>query len=301
MLNASNAVLRFCIETAARHFEDAEIFYGHGTDNAWDEAVYLVFSALGISYLEDDSIMSRQVTAAELAMLENLVARRITERMPVAYLVGEAWFAGLPFTVDKRVLIPRSPIAELIADQFCSVLPAAPTRILDLCTGSGCIGIACALAFPDAQVDLADISADALSVARENVKRHGVEGRVTVIQSDLFGNVQPGYDLIVTNPPYVSREEIADLPDEYGHEPELGLLSADDGLAIPLTILRQAADYLAPEGVLILEVGYSRDALAARLPETPFLWLEFENGGGGVCMLTAEQLRAYRGWSCAHS
>lgn len=293
-LNELNTLLREYIESAASQFEDAQIFYGHGTDNAWDEAVYLVFSGLGLSYQEDDSIMSHVLTDPELTLLDELVARRINERVPVAYLVGEAWFAGLPFTVDSRVLIPRSPIAELIADNFRSVLPEPPNRILDLCTGSGCIGIACAVAFPNAQVDLADISADALSVARENAKRHRVDGRVNVIQSDLMRELQPGYDLIVTNPPYVSRDEIADLPDEYQHEPELGLLSADEGLEIPLTILRYAADYLAPEGVLILEVGYSRAALVARLPQMPFLWLEFENGGDGVCMLTAEQLSVYR-------
>lgn len=285
-------VLSDCIETVSVQFERADLFYGHGTDNAWDEAVYLVFSALGISFEEDGSIMSRLVSGEEQAQIAVLVARRINERLPVAYLVGEAWFCGVPFKVDSRVLIPRSPIAELIVEQFASLLPVEPHRILDLCTGSGCIGIACALALPDAQVDLADISEDALSLARENAKRHGVERRVMVLQSDLFANVQPGYDLIVSNPPYVSREEVDDLPAEYRHEPELGLVSAEDGLAIPMQILRQAAAFLNEGGVLIMEVGYSWMALAERMPHVPFLWLEFANGGEGVCMLTRAQLEA---------
>src|SRR5690606_23590675 len=219
--------------------------------------------------------------------------RRIEERVPVAYLVGEAWFCGLPFKVDERVLIPRSPIAELINNRFEPLLNREPLRILDLCTGSGCIGIACALAFPDAQVDLADISTDALQLAQENVQRHGLEQQVRVIESDLFTAVQGPYDLIVTNPPCVSRQEVDELPAEYHHEPELGLLSLDDGLDIPLRILREAAAHLHEDGVLVLEVGYSREALTARLPGVPLLWLEFEHGGDGVCALTAQQLRQY--------
>ena len=279
------------IEEASLQFERADLFYGHGTDNPWDEAVYLVFSALGISFQEDGSVMSRIVTPEQQRVIAGLVDRRINERIPVAYLVGEAWFAGLPFKVDARVLIPRSPIAELIADRFEALLPEEPRRILDLCTGSGCIGIACALAFPEAGVDLADISEDALSLACENVSRHRVEGRVNVLQSDLFAQMQPGYDLIVTNPPYVSREEVDELPSEYRHEPELGLVSEDDGLDIPVQILRQAATFLNDGGVLIMEVGYSWTALADRLPHVPFLWLEFANGGEGVCMLTKAQLQ----------
>lgn len=284
-------MLRDSIEEASLQFERADLFYGHGTDNPWDEAVYLVFSALGISFQEDDSVMSRIVTPEQQRSIAALVDRRINERIPVAYLVGEAWFAGLPFKVDARVLIPRSPIAELIADRFEALLPEEPRRILDLCTGSGCIGIACALAFPEAGVDLADISEDALSLARENVRRHRLEGRVNVLHSDLFSQLQPGYDLIVTNPPYVSREEVDELPSEYRHEPELGLVSEDDGLDIPAQILRHAATFLNDGGVLIMEVGYSWTALADRLPHVPFLWLEFANGGEGVFMLTKAQLQ----------
>lgn len=284
-------VLADCLDELSQQFEAADLFYGHGTDNSWDEAVYLVFSALGLAFDEDDGIMSRPVTRGELERIQALAKRRTDERLPVAYLVGEAWFAGLPFKVDSRVLIPRSPLAELIVEQFAGLVPAEPQKILDLCTGSGCIGIACAVAFPDARVDLADISEDALTLARENVLWHEVGERVRVIQADLFDGLGNAYDLIVTNPPYVSQEEVDDLPEEYRHEPELGLVSNDDGLEIPLRILREAPQHLSENGVLIMEVGYSWQALAARLPKVPFLWLEFANGGEGVCMLTARQLR----------
>ncbi len=283
-------ILRDCIEEVSLNFEQADLFYGHGTDNPWDEAVYLVFSVLGVSFFEDDSVMSRAVTADEAALIFSLVRRRIHEHIPVAYLVGEAWFGGLPFKVDNRVLIPRSPVAELIAGRFVALLSDEPRRILDLCTGSGCIGIACALAFPAARVDLADISEDALSLARENIRRHEVQGQVGVIASDLFAQLQPGYDLIITNPPYVSREEVDELPPEYKHEPELGLVSDDNGLDIPVRILRQAAGFLNEGGVLVLEVGYSWPALVNRFPAVPFLWLDFANGGEGVCALTKQQL-----------
>ena len=281
------------LDALAQRFDQADLFFGHGTGDPWDEAVYLTFAALGISFDEDDSVMERWLQSQEVAHVEALARRRIEERIPVAYLVGEAWFCGLPFKVDERVLIPRSPIAELINNRFEPLLAAEPQRILDLCTGSGCIGIACALAFEDARVDLSDISRDALQLARENVLRHGLQERVRVLESDLLRSVQGPYDLIVSNPPYVSRQEIDELPAEYHHEPELGLLSQDDGLDIPLRILREAAAHLSEDGLLVLEVGYSRAALTDRLPGVPLLWLEFEQGGEGVCALTAQQLRQY--------
>lgn len=279
------------LDTLATRFDEADLFYGHGTDNAWDEAVYLVFCALQIPFAADEQIMSRAITPQEQQKVEALALRRLEERLPVAYLVGEAWFAGLPFTVNEQVLIPRSPIAELIQQEFATLLPRTPEHILDLCTGSGCIGIATALTFEDSRVDLADISPQALEVARANVQRHGLESRVRVVESDLFAALQGPYDLILSNPPYVSQQEVDELPPEYRHEPALGLLSEDDGLAIPLRILREAAELLAPEGVLIMEVGYSREALSARLPGVPLLWLEFAHGGDGVLLLTREQLR----------
>jgi len=278
---------------AAEQFDGAGLFYGHGTDNAWDEAVYLIFSVLGLPFDREDIDPEQELSAAQQQQIELLVARRIEQRIPVAYLVGEAWFAGLPFNVDERVLVPRSPIAELIQNGFQPMLDASPRRALDLCTGSGCIGIATALTFPDCQVDLADISQDALAVAASNIRRHGVEDRVRVIQSDLFqGMTDKGvrYDLIVSNPPYVSAEEVAELPAEYHQEPALGLLSDDDGLAIPLQILRQAPDFLSEQGVLILELGYSWSVLAERYPQLPVTWLEFDNGGEGVLAIDRASL-----------
>jgi len=282
------------LDDLALRFEEADLFYGHGTDNAWDEAVYLVFCTLQIPFDSEDDIMSRLLNFAELTRIEALAQRRIAERVPVAYLVGEAWFAGLSFSVSDQVLIPRSPIGELIQQRFATLLPRDPDRILDLCTGSGCIGIASALVFPNASVDLADISESALGLAQQNLERHGVQSRVQIVHSDLFSSLTHPYDLIVTNPPYVSQEEVDELPSEYRHEPELGLVSADQGLEIPLRILREAADWLTPDGVLLLEVGYSHQALSTRLPHVPFMWLEFANGGEGICRLTRQQLQDYR-------
>ncbi len=286
-------ITEFIRETAAR-FETAELFYGHGTDNADDEAVYLIYGSLGLDYAAGQETINRELTNRELALLEERVERRIEERIPVAYLVNEAWFCGLPFFSDPRALIPRSPIAELIANGFQPLLEQAPDSILDMCTGSGCIGIACAVAFPNAQVDLVDISEDCLALARENIGRHGASERVSAVQSDLFENLQRKYDLIVANPPYVSGEEIAELPAEYLHEPRLGLESAEQGLQIPLRILQQAADYLDDDGLLIMEVGYSWEQLQSRLADVPLLWLEFESGGDGVMAITASELVKFR-------
>ena len=282
------------LDDLASRFDQAELFFGHGTDNAWDEAVYLVFCALQIPFDSDDGIMSRELTPSELKRLEILAQRRIDEHIPVAYLVGEAWFAGLPFAVNEQVLIPRSPIAELIQQHFATLLPREPERILDLCTGSGCIGIAAALEFPGALVALADISEEALVLARRNVERYGLQERVQVVHSDLFAGLAATYDLIVSNPPYVSQDEVDELPPEYRHEPALGLVSADEGLEIPLRILREASDWLTEDGVLILEVGYSRAVLSERLAQVPLQWLEFANGGEGICRMTRKQLLHYR-------
>jgi len=289
--NSKAETVAQCVSRVSEQLEAADLFYGHGTDNPWDEAVYLVFTVLGIPFDAEQAQMSQALSTAQSATLDALLSRRIEQRVPVAYLVQEAWFAGLPFKVDERVLIPRSPLAELIAQRFETLLPAVPQRILDLCTGSGCIGIATALAFEQARVDLADISSHALSLARDNIVRHGVEARVRAIESDLFAGLEGPYSLILCNPPYVSQSEIDDLPPEYAHEPVLGLYSDEEGLAIPLQILRQAADYLSEDGVLIMEVGYSHEALSARLPAMPFLWLGFDNGGEGIFVLTAQQLR----------
>lgn len=278
--------LQDCVGEITRQFEQEELFYGHGTDNPADEAFYLVFAALGLDFGNAERLMvGRELGQEELQKVHELARRRVQERVPVAYLVKEAWFAGLAFHVNPHVLIPRSPIAELIADGFAPLLENEPRHILDLCTGSGCIGIACALHWPTAQVVLSDISTDALAVARENVRRHGLEDRVRVVESDLFASLDSGFDLIVSNPPYVADEEMRDLPPEYQHEPALGLLSADEGLDIPLRILSEAPAHLNEAGVLVLELGHSWQALNRRLPRMPFVWLEFEEGGEGVLAL----------------
>jgi ribosomal protein L3 glutamine methyltransferase len=284
-----------CVEQLSVRFEQADLYYGHGTDNAWDEAVYLVFTVLDIAFQQEDAedikaLETRLVSDADLQQIQLLAQQRIQKRVPVAYLVKQAWFAGLPFYVDERVLVPRSPIAELILHQFEPLLAATPMRVLDLCTGSGCIGIATALVFPEATVDLADICADALAVAQINIRQHGVQDRVNTIHADLFNGVQGKYDLIVSNPPYVSAEEVAGLPAEYQHEPALGLLSDDEGLAIPLQILREAPTFLSEHGMLVLELGYSWELLARRYPELPVLWLDFDSGGEGVFAISRDAL-----------
>lgn len=282
------------IDALTEKFEKTDLYFGHGTDNAFDDAVYLSYGGLDLNFEDAEQIAGQVLSAADIAVLDELASRRIQQRIPVAYLVGTAWFGGYQFHCDSRALIPRSPIAELITTQYQPLLQNEPATVLDLCCGGGCIGIATALALPNAQVELVDISADAISLARDNIVRHGAEGRITAIESDLFSALTRRYDLIVCNPPYVSAQEIAELPTEYTHEPVLGLLSADDGLALPLKILRQAADFLTSRGTLIMEVGYSWNALAERLSDVPLMWLEFEHGGEGVFSLTASELEQYR-------
>ncbi len=282
------------IEHTAARFNAADLCYGHGTDNPLDEAVYLICASLELDFADAVAMQRRELSAPERERLEALVDARIEERVPVAYLTGQAWFARHRFHSDRRALIPRSPIAELIGNRFEPLLAHPPRRVLDLCAGGGCIGIATALEFPEADVTLADISPDSLALARRNIALHGLESRVQAIQSDVFTALAAGYDLILCNPPYVGAEEVADLPPEFGHEPQLGLLSGDEGLQLPLQILREAADYLTETGLLIMEVGYSHELLSTRLPLVPFLWLEFEQGGEGVFALTTSQLRQYR-------
>lgn len=285
--------LRDLVRHGASMFNEAELFFGHGTDNALDEALQLVLHALYLDHSLPQSYLQAHLTSDEKARVLALFRRRITERVPAAYLTGKAWFAGLEFDVSQDVLVPRSPIAELIEEQFSPWLEAVEENvILDLCTGSGCIAIACAYAFPLAQVDAVDISEAALRVARSNVEKHHLHERVAVIASDLFDQLPPRqYDLIVSNPPYVSKDEYCELPPEYRHEPEVGLEAGSDGMDIVARILQDAAPFLAPGGIIIVEVGASADLLMARFPDIPFLWLEFEKGGDGVFLLTAEQLQ----------
>ncbi|WP_409158889.1 50S ribosomal protein L3 N(5)-glutamine methyltransferase [Pectobacterium sp. B2J-2] len=276
---------------AVSRFNAANVYYGHGTDNPWDEAIQLVLPSLYLPLdIPEDMYTSRLITSERQRIVERVI-RRVNERIPVAYLTNKAWFCGLEFYVDERVLVPRSPIGELINNYFDEQLPAAPHHILDLCTGSGCIAIACAQAFPEAEVDAVDISNDALAVTEQNIQQHGLEYRVTPIRSDLFRDLPAiRYDLIVTNPPYVDEEDMSDLPQEFRFEPELGLAAGNDGLDLVRRILACAPDYLSDNGVLICEVGNSMVHLIDQYPEIPFTWLEFDNGGDGVFMLTRTQL-----------
>lgn len=287
--------LRDYIRWAVSQFHAEQLFHGHGTDNAWDEARQLVLGALHLPWEIADSYLDCRLEDDEREHLHNLLRRRIEERVPTAYLLGQTWFCGLPFIVDERVLIPRSPIGELIERQFEPWLANKPARILDMCTGSGCIGIACAYEFLDAEVVLADISFDALEVANRNIEHHGLDDRVYTVQSDGFDEL-PGqrFDLIVSNPPYVDAEDFADMPEEYHHEPALGLACGNDGLDLVRRMLAEAADHLTDCGSLIVEVGNSQEHVKALYPEVDFTWLEFVEGGHGVFLLAASQCREHQ-------
>jgi ribosomal protein L3 glutamine methyltransferase len=284
------------IRYGAEEFERAGLAFGHGTSTAIDDAAALVFHALGLDHADAADVYSRLPDSRQRAAALALFAERISRRVPAAYLMGRMWFAGLEFEVDPRVIVPRSPFAELIHAQFRPwVDPARVRRILDLGTGSGCIAIACAKLLPGTRVDAVDVSAEALEVARRNVARHGVADRVRLLEGDLYAPVAgQHYDMIVSNPPYVSEEEMAALPLEYGHEPSLALRAGADGLEVARRILAGAVAHLEPEGTLFVEVGDSDARLAAAFPRLPFVWLEFEQGGGGVFRITRRELESHR-------
>jgi ribosomal protein L3 glutamine methyltransferase len=270
----------------------ASVFFGHGTNNAWDEAAALVLHALQLPHSGARAVYARRVGRRGIERVYRLLTRRIKERIPAVYLTGETWFAGLPFHVDRRVLIPRSPLAELIARRFAPWIdPRRVRRILDVGTGSGCIAIACAKALPRARVDAADISPEALEVAAVNVRRHRLGRRVRLVRSDHFSALaRERYDIIVANPPYVGRREMSGLPPEYRHEPPIALAGGRDGLDSVRVILRESRAHLLPKGLLIVEVGNTEAAVRRAFRRLPFIWLEFERGGGGVFLLTAEQV-----------
>ena len=285
--------LRDLMRFAVSRFNEANLFFGHGTDNAWDEAAYLLLHTLHLPLDRLDPFMEARLTATERAAVLDTIRRRINERVPASYLTHEAWLGERRFYVDQRVIVPRSHIAELLEDQLSPWIedPWAVRRALDLCTGSGCLAILAAIAFPEAQVDAIDLSPDALQVARRNVTDYGLESRVHLIESDAFTAIDSQrYDLIISNPPYVNAESMAELPDEYRREPELALASGEDGLDFTRIILSKAADHLNPGGVLVVEIGHNRDALEDAFPETPFVWLDTAAGDDFVFLLRREDL-----------
>jgi ribosomal protein L3 glutamine methyltransferase len=280
--------LRFSVSYAIK----ANLHYGHGTDNAWDDIHSLILRSLSLPYDLDPFWLQSRLTSDEKKHLCRQLEKRINQRIPVPYLIQEAYFCDLLFYVDERVLIPRSPIAELIKNQFSPWIDADKVhRILDLCTGSGCIAIACCYAFPEAQVDAVDISKEALEVAVINQKQLDVEKQLTLIESDCFAKIpKERYDLIISNPPYVAENEMQILPEEFRHEPALALEADRNGLAIVETILHQAHTYLSDHGLLVIEVGNSEEALSEAYPHVPFTWLDMSHGGQGVFLLTKQQL-----------
>lgn len=287
--------IRDYIRWAASEFSRHELFFGHGTDNALDEAFHLVCWVVGLGYELPPVYLEAALTSAEKQRIEALVAQRIEQRKPAAYLTGEAWFCGLAFKVDERVLVPRSPLAELIAERFSPWLSEEPGRILDLCCGSGCIGIAAAAACPEAQVDLVDIDDGPIELSKANVARHELQDQVRVVQSDLFAALDgERYDLILSNPPYVPTAEYEGLAPEFHAEPKLGLEAGADGMDIVARILAQAPEHLTEDGILICEVGAAIPEFLHRFGELNVIWPEFEQGGEGVFIVSAEDLRVWR-------
>ncbi len=289
------ATVRALIERGARRLKRARVFFGHGTDNARDESAALVLHALQLPHDAGAALYRRRVSARAAQRAQALLTRRIRERIPAAYLTGVSVFAGLRFKVDPRVLVPRSPFAELIERRFRPWIdPARIKRVLDLGTGSGCLAIAAARSLPCARVDAVDISAAALEVAHSNVRLHRLGRRVRLVRSDHFRALRgTTYDIILSNPPYVGARELAALPPEYRHEPRVALAAGRTGLDSVRVILRDAGRHLRPRGLLVVEVGNSEHALRRAFPRLPFVWLEFERGGGGVFLLTREQLQAH--------
>ncbi len=286
-LNSSRDFIRYCYSKMM----EQKVYFGHGHVSALDEARQLVLAALYLPWDADEMVLDGTLLETEKKRILGFMQRRIQFREPLPYIINEAWFMQMPFYVDRRVLIPRSPIAQLIEQEFSPFLQADPVnRVLDMCTGSGCIGIGLAYAFEQAHVDIADISAQALQVADINIAKHEMQDQVSIIQSDLFEQVCEQYDLIVSNPPYVDKSDLVSMPAEYQHEPALALGSGDDGLDICKKILAQACDYLTEHGLLVVEVGNSEVHLMEQFEQVPFTWVELPEGGNGVFVISRAQL-----------
>jgi ribosomal protein L3 glutamine methyltransferase len=287
------STLRDLLRFAVSRFNEANLFFGHGTHNAYDEAAYLILHSLHLPLDTLEPFLDARLTSGELESLLHTLERRVTERIPAAYLTHEAWLGDFRFYVDERVIVPRSFIAELLREQLSPWVedPEVVTSALDLCTGSGCLAILMAHAFPNAEIDAADLSPDALEVAKRNVADYAMEEQIRLVQSDLFAALEgQRYDVIVSNPPYVNAPSVQALPPEYRHEPEMALGSGEDGLDATRAILRDAPKHLNPGGILVVEIGHNRDTLEAAYPELPFTWLETSAGDEFVFLLRREQL-----------
>lgn len=295
-LSMELSTIRDWIRYAVSQFEASDIFYGHGADNSYDEAVWLIMSGLHLPMDTLENFLDANITSTERDHLANLIEQRVTNHTPTAYLVKEAWLHDFKFYVDERVLVPRSFIAELLLDDSLTPWIEFPEMVesaADLCTGSGCLGVLLAHAFPDAMVDVIDISPDAIDVSNINIANYGLEEQVTAIQSDMFSALAgKTYDVLISNPPYVDAPSMAALPTEYRNEPQLALGSGTDGLDHTHTILREAANYLTDEGVLIVEIGHNRDALLDAYPDIPFIWLDTSGGDQFVFLLRKQDLVA---------
>lgn len=281
-------ILRFAVS----RFNEAGLHFGHGSDNAHDEAAYLILHTLNLPLDTLEPYLDAKLLSAEKEEVLGLIERRVTERIPVAYLTHQAWQGEFDFYVDERVIVPRSFVYELLGEPLLPWIEHEELvhRALDLCTGSGCLAVQMAHHYPAAEIDAVDLSLDALEVAAVNIESYGLEERINLIHTDLFEGLEGTYDLIVSNPPYVDAESVAELPEEYLHEPELALGSGSDGLDATREIILQAAKFLNPKGVLLVEIGHNRDVLEAAYPELPFTWLETSSGDGFVFLLTREQL-----------
>lgn len=287
--------LRDWLRWTMSRFTEADLFFGHGTNNAWDEAIWLLLATLKLPQDKLEPFLDARLTRTERLAVWNALQQRITRRLPVAYIVQEAWLGSFRFYVDERVIVPRSYFAELLEEGLAPWVadPESVGSVLDLCTGSGCLAILMAHAFPNAQVDAIDISPDALAVARRNIADYGLADSVHAIESDLFAAV-PGkrYDLILSNPPYVTAEAMAALPAEYRHEPALALAAGEDGLDVVRRILREAADHLTPEGFIAIEVGHNRDQVEAAFPHLPVVWLDTASSSDKIFLVSRESLCA---------